>query len=176
MPTVAYRVTRSRRKFMKSPEIKAYMGRVMDTTVKPKFLGQFENVVASWKNKPKFKARKFLKPDSISLNVFPTGEHKKIWQYVSKGTKRHKIPKSPMPPGKALAFNWGGYHSYKAKTGPRGYYKGPGRVVGGTLHRFKQVDHPGNKAREFERIIRNRNKKWFNRTMENAWRRAIRRA
>lgn len=179
MPTIAYRTVRSRRKFVRHAEVRRELSRVLDGPVKKRFLKQFSRIVASWKpeNKPKFKARKFIRPDSISVDVFPTG-NTEIYMFVTKGTKRHKIPSVPKSGvGKDfLFFRWAGPGSYKPKTGPRGKFRGPGRVsAGAPLVRMKQVDHPGNKPRDFEGVIRKRNLKWWRRTMENAWRRALRR-
>ena len=171
MPTVAFRVTRRRRKFIKAPEVKKKLGVVMDNEVKPHFLAAFRRVVANWKHKVEFKARKFIRTDRIWLDVFPTGEHKKIWIFVTKGTRAHIIRAKNAP---VLAFLWGGKGSYKPKTKPVGKFGGPGVVTGGTMHFAKEVHHPGSEGRDFEKAIRDDNKKWFSRTMENGWRRIIR--
>lgn len=176
MPKVAYRAKRSRRKFNKSKEIKALLADFMDAEVKPHFVEQFEEIVADWKHKPDFKARKYIRADSIQIAVYPAGEHKLIWKYVSRGTRRHKIRAKNAP---FLVFPWGGKGSYRPKTRPSSGIAGPsfrglGKVVGGKTVRFKEVDHPGNKPRKFEEWIADREKDWYSREMENAWRRILR--
>lgn len=171
MPTVAMRVTRRRRKFMHSAKVKRQLAAVLDDTVKPHFIKSFERVVCNWKHKPEFKGRKFIRPNKMWVDIFAAGEHKKIWIFVTKGTRAHIIRAKR---GKTLAFQWGGKGSYKPKTKPPGKFGGPGVVVGGEMHFPKQVKHPGSKAREFEKVIAKDEKPWFSRTMENAWRRIIR--
>lgn len=172
MPTIATRVTRRRRKFSKMPAVQKLLGEVLDKEVKPHFLRRFRLVVMNWKHQVEFKARKFIRINKIWVDVFPTGEHKDIWRYVTGGTIRHDIPVRRAP---RLAFLWGGPGSYKPKTAPKGKIGGPGTVTGGTMHFPLIVDHPGSEAREFEATIAADEKKWFSRTMENAWRRIIRR-
>jgi len=89
---VAYKTIRSRRKFIKAPQIKKCLGAKMDKVVKPHFIQRFDMVVANWDHKPEVQARKFIKLDSLSINVFPAGEHKQIYIFVTGGTKPHKIP------------------------------------------------------------------------------------
>jgi len=171
MPTVAIRVTRGRRKFAQSRKVKRGLGVVLDNEVKPHFIDAFKRVVANWKHKVEFKARKFIRVDKIWLDVFPAGDNKDIWTFVTKGTRPHPIrPRR----AKTLAFLWGGKGSYKPKTAPVGKFGGPGVVSGGTMFFSKGVNHPGSEAREFEKTIKEDNKAWFSRTMENAWRRVIR--
>jgi hypothetical protein len=168
MPTVAMRAVRGRRRFANNAKVKRYLGNVVDDEVKPHFIQRFKMVVANWKHQVDFQARKFFRPDEIRLNVFPAGENKQIWIWVSGGTKGpYPIPKAG--PG-FLAFKTG----YKPKTKSPGKFGGPGIFTGSTVKGVMQVQHPGIEAREFERIIREDEESWYNRTMENAWRRAIR--
>ena len=173
MPNVAYRAIRSRRAFVNAPKVKAVLEQALDGEVKPHFIKAFEWVVANWEHKPDFKARKSIGADAISISVYPAGANKKIYIYVTKGTRPHPIPRTPKSKG-WLAFMWGGPGSYKAKTAPGGKFGGPGVVVGGKMTFAKQVQHPGFEGRNFEKVIKDDNKRWFSRTMESAWRRAIR--
>ncbi len=173
MPTIAYRAVRSRRIFVNAPKVKKYLEAGIDSEVKPHFLSKFRRVVSNWKHKVEFRARKFITVDAIKINIFAAGPHKRIWVFVTKGTKRHKIPKVPKRKG-SLAFMWGGPGSYIPKTSPPAKFGGPGAVRGGKMFFAKQVDHPGTKARPFPAEIRKEEKPWFNRTMENMWRRALR--
>jgi len=168
VPTVAYRVTRSRRKFIKAPEIKAALASHLDTVVKRRFLIRFRRVVGNWKHKPQFRARKFITTDYLKVNVFPAGPNKQIYKWVTDGTKGpYPIPKAG--PG-YLAFTLG----YKPKTKPVGQYGGMGVATGAKVRGVMQVMHPGIVPREFEKSIKEDEKPWVSRTLELAWRRAIR--
>ena len=169
MPTVAYRATRSRRKFMHSRKVRRMLADALDAEVKPHLVGEFDKVVADWDHKPEFKARKFIRGDRIWVNIFPAGIFKQIWKWVSGGTKGpYKIPKGG--PG-YLAFRTG----YVPRTRPVGKFGGPGKATGAWRRGVMQVTHPGIEARKFEETIAKEQKKWFSRTMNNAWRRIIRR-
>jgi len=171
MPTVAFRVTRKRRAFVNAPQVRKVLDATLDKEVKPHFIDEFDKVVSNWKHKPIFQGRKFVTADAIWVNIFPTGINKLIYTYVTKGTRPHVIRAKNVP---YLVFMWGGPGSYKAKTGTGGTFGGPGIVVGGELTVRRQVNHPGNAARNFESVILKKEKQWYSRTMENAWRRAIR--
>lgn len=123
-------------------------------------------IVANWKNKPDFKARKSITASEISVNVFPSGPNKKIWTFVDKGTKPHVIvPKN----ASRLAFRTG----YKPKTLAR-----PARTVsGGGISTgpkvfAQKVNHPGNEPRNFTLQIAKDIKPGFKKEIENAFRRA----
>ena len=166
---VAFRTIRSRRKFVNNPKIRKYMDRAVDTEVKPHFIDRFKMVVSNWEHKVDFQAKKYLTSDYTKLYVYPTGANKQIWAWVSGGTKGpYKIPKSG--PG-LLSFRTG----YKPKTKAVGKFGGPGVFTGARVTGIMQVkQHPGIEAREFEKTIMDDEKGWYNREMENAWRRAIR--
>lgn len=156
---------------MKAPTVKRKLGAVLDSEVKPYLIDKFDIIVADWKHKPEFKARKLITTNTIKVNVFPAGEHKMIWIYVSGGTRPHVIAAKRAP---TLAFMWGGPGSYRPKTTTAPSWRGLGAVIGGTMHFPKQVHHPGSKPRNFEKWVKKSSKKWYSRTMENAWRRVIR--
>ena len=171
MPTVAVRVTRSRKKLLEVPKVKAALSKAMDTEVKPHFVKEFDKVVANWKHNPEFKGMKKITADKITVSIFPS-KFKDIWGYVTKGTRPHIIRAKN---ARTLAFKWGGKGSYSPKTRPGGKFGGPGTSSGPMIFP-KRVKHPGSKAREFEKVIAQKNKKWFSSTMENIWRRVIRAA
>ena len=170
MPQIAYRAIRGRRKFSQSRQVIQELERTLDNVVKPHFIKQFEMRVANWEHKVTFEARKFITPNSISINVYPTGPNKDIWKYNTLGTRPHTIRAKHAP---ALSFMGGGA-IYVSKTAPGGKYGGPGIVYGGYPVYAKKVNHPGTEAREWESVIAKQNKQWYSQTMENAWRRAIR--
>ena len=134
---------------------------------------ELDKIVATWENKPRFKIRvgynyrpigqesytgRVYKRGSLVLGYRLVGTKKamQIWTWLNLGTKRHKIRAKNAP---RLAFMWGGPGSYKAKTTPGGRslkFGGPGTVSGGMLHRPVEVDHPGNKPRDFDGYIQHK--------------------
>lgn len=142
--------------------------RTIDATVKPEVLQYFERIVKSWKHKPGFRARKRATRQEIVIWVYPTGEHKAIWGYVSRGTRPHVI--RPVK-AQALHFRTG----YQPRTRPGGQYRGPGQATGDYVF-AQEVQHPGTKARDFERHIARWYRPKFRRHIENAMRRGARRA
>lgn len=166
MPTIAYRAVRSRRKFSEAPKVKAQLAAHLDGEVKPYFISKFDAVVADWEHRVDFKGRKFIRVDKIWVNVFPAGENKQIWIWVTLGTRPHVIEPRNAP---VLAFQLG----YQPHTRPIGKYGGPGQATGEWAF-ARRVNHPGGAARLFEKTIKDENKPWYSRSMENAWRRIIR--
>lgn len=170
MPTIAFRAVRSRKRFFNAAtgdRIKELLGQRMEEEVKPHLIDQFEEIVADWDHKVQFKGRKYIGPDSVRVAVFPTGKNKKIYEWVTKGTKPHIIEPKNAP---MLVFQLG----YIPHTSPGGGYGGAGRATGPTVGAM-HVDHPGTKAREFEKHIRRKNENWYSRKMEVIWKWAIRR-
>jgi len=154
----------------------------MDRRVKPALVKKHEAVVKDWTSDVKFAAKTFIRADSIAVYVFPTGKDKNIWTYVDRGTKPHKIRAKKAP---RLAFmmsvDAGGNFvrgGYVPKTMPVAT-----RVVGGgyvkspkALARPMEVDHPGTEPREFTWQIAREFLPEFRREVENAFRRAARKA
>ena len=170
MPQVLFRVIKA--KVPKWQPFHNEIAKALDSVVKPDLIAWFNKIVAAWKHRPSFKAKKSITPEEMQVYVYPTGMNAKIWRYVSGGTRRHIIrPKR----AKALAFVWGGPGSYKPRTTTSGGYKGPGKATGKDVL-FKSVNHPGNKARNFERHIARWYKKEFRRVMKNAVARGLRKA
>lgn len=117
---------------------------------KPDVLARFEDIVANWKHKPKFRARLKTTRNELKLVAKATGKNAKIWHYVSRGTKPHKITAKR---GKTLAFQWGGPGSYQPKTSPGPFWGGPGTVRDAKMAYPQSVDHPGFEGRHFEEWI-----------------------
>lgn len=154
----------------------AEINTTLDAVVKPDMIAWFNKIVASWKNRPDFKAIKKITREAMRVYVYPTGASAKIWQYVSGGTRGpYPIPKPGNTNAKILKFKWGGPGSYKARTTTSGGYKGPGKATGKIVLR-KRVSHPGIKARNFEKHIARWYYPTFRRTMKNAVARATRKA
>jgi hypothetical protein len=152
---------------------------VLDTVVKRKLVQEHEKIVKDWTSDVGFAARKVIKPDSISVYVFPTGKDKMVWIYVDKGTKPHTITAKKAP---RLAFQMrtsGGKPvrgGYTPKTLPGVVVAGGGYVrPPKTLVRPYAVDHPGNEPRGFTLAIAEDFLPFFRKEMENAFRRVTRR-
>jgi len=163
---VTYRAVRSRRKFIKAPEVKKKLAAGMDAEVKPHLIDEFKKRVANWKHKPDFKARKHIETDRIYVYVYPAGEHKNLWIWTDKGTPAHKIRAKNAP---SLSFMLG----FWPKTNVGGQYGHPGGSSPPAVF-AQEVDHPGTAPRRFTENIAKEQKKWYSRTMENLWRRVIR--
>ena len=171
MPQVLFRAIKA-----KQSDFRVFYNEIekaLDGVVKPDLLAYFNKVVKAWKNPPVFQARKKISLVDMQIYVYPTGPNAEIWKYVSFGTRPHIIrPKR----AKALSFQWGGPGSYKPRTTTSGGYNGPGKVVGGKPVAFKHVNHPGNKARNFEKFIARWYKTRFKKVMDDAVRRGVRAA
>ena len=170
-PMILYRATRSRRALSNVDAVRRELERTIDEKVKPLYYKRFKEVVANWSSDVDFELRKFIRPDGISLRVYPRGEDAKIWVFVSHGTKRHTITAKNAP---FLIFVWGGKGSYVPKTTSGGGFGGPGIVMGGKVVGAKRVNHPGNAPRDFEKRIQADLQPECRYIMELAWRRGIR--
>lgn len=98
-------------------------------------------IVATWKRKVRFEKR-VTAGLTVNLRVWTDDD---IYNMLDKGTRRHPIPKHPLPPGRFLAFPGG---KYRAKSKPRFIGSMPGGTSGKTEFR-KQVMHPGTKPRKW---------------------------
>lgn len=175
MARVLFRNVRAKRRRNPIEELNkvalAELGVAMDQT-KTALVKSHEIVVADWDHQPGFAARKFITPELLSVTVFPTGEHKKIWIFVDRGTKPHEIrPKR----ARKLKFPSG---KYVPKTLPRPArtVSGGGKTVGGDGPIFADVvKHPGSEGRNFTKEIAEDIEPDFKRVTENAFRRINRR-
>ena len=171
MPVVAVRYHRGRRKFSQYAVVKKEMISTHDRIIKPKFIRAFDEIVSNWKNRAGFAGRLMQNIDGLKLYIFPTGsaKAKQIWKWNVEGTPAHDIPVKTAP---WLQFKAG---SYLPKTGPGGkWFGGPGKTVGGTFVRTLLVKHPGTDPRNWPTVVAKKNKAFYSRTVENAWKRAMR--
>lgn len=140
----------------------------IDKKIKPPLLKSHERIVANWKNKPDFQAKKVIRPDSIGVYVFPTGENKMIWIYVDQGTRPHVILPKRAP---RLRFKTG--YIPKTLARPARTVAGGGRATGDVVF-AKRVNHPGSEGREFTKQIAKDIEPDFKNEIENAFRRTAR--
>lgn len=105
---------------------------------------RYDEVVSNWKHKPKFTIRR----SRYTVDVDITGPNARIFSYVDQGTRAHLIRAKRRP---LLKFRGG----YQAKTRVNNTkFKGSGQASGRWMSK-RVVHHPGSKARNFTRIIRN---------------------
>lgn len=147
----------------------------MDKKIKPALVKSHEKVVEDWTSDVGFAARTYIRKDSITVYVYPTGEDKEIWNYVDRGTKAHPIKAKNKP---RLAFMWGGPGSYVPKTlaRPARTVQGGGYVKNPTLRTPYQVQHPGSEGRGFTKQIARDIEPFFHKEINNAFRRVARKA
>ena len=133
--------------------------------------GDFEKTTATWKRKPKFEVDISLTGPGPIVLVDTNDE---IYNYVNSGTKPHPIfagiytGKSNK---KALAFP----SRFTAKTKP-GYIGSMRGSSGGKTVVVPYVNHPGTKARSFDKVIQKRRQKWFKKEMEAAMKEAAKKS
>ena len=171
MPMVGVRFNRGRKRFSQYAVVKKEMTTTHNQVIKPQFIRAFDDIVSNWTNRPAFAAKLMQNVDGLKLYVFPQGSEKakQLWKWNVEGTKAHDIPVKNAP---ALAFTAG---TYLPKTGPGGkWYGGPGSVVGGQFVRPLLVKHPGTEPRNWPTVVAKKNKAFYSRTVENAWKRAMR--
>lgn len=126
----------------------------------------FELTTAFWEHKVKFE--KLIDVSGAKVEIL-IGTDDEIYGYVNNGTKPHKI--KPKGKGYPLAFMVGG----SPKTTPGKAVSSKGTL--GTLPvKAMEVDHPGTKAREFDKQIAKKFEKKFANTAQKALDRAIKRA
>ena len=132
---------------------------------------EFEITTIGWKTDVKFEELISLGPTSIDILVATDNE---IYGYVNDGTRPHVIAAKK---GKTLAFRWGGPGSYKAKTASGKQVHNPaGGQTSGKMIFPMAVQHPGTKAREFDKLIKKMFEKKFTRAMELALKKGVARS
>lgn len=136
--------------------------------IRKDLLDDFERTTKTWKHKVKFTG--MVKVGSAAGGVsIEVSTKDKIYGYVDRGTRKHPIPKQPKRKG-TLAWHPGS----SPKTEPNVILSTPGSP--GRGWRFaKQVQHPGTKARNFSKVIKQSYQKEFRNRMQNALDRFARR-
>lgn len=115
---------------------------------------KFMETVSTWKKKPYFFKTVEVLPDRIVLKVYTTDT---IYGYVSRGTKKHRIP--TVAAGQVLRYREG----YVAKTVPGVLTAGSGGAFG--AYKFftakrKYIKHPGFRGRKFPTLVRKETKQY----------------
>ena len=136
-------------------------------------------IVDNWRNKPIFKSQIRVGPKEISIWIRITNRKKilnplyggtigDLWKWINEGVKPHPIEARYKP---YLVFQEGPYIS---KTGV-GWYGGPGTRVG-PFRRVRKIErHPGFKGRDFVGSVGQTVRLRFNRAVDAAYKRGLRR-
>ena len=157
---------RRNRIFENAKRLRDEVERTLEKEVGPHYIKEFEKVTSDWQHKPDWKQQLKSKRATSELTVYPSGKNAKIWAWVSRGTKAHRIAARRAP---LLAFRT----NYSARTQPVGRYSvGSGRATGPLVF-ARTVNHPGNKARKFEEVISKKQSPWFYKTMDKAFKRGV---
>lgn len=110
-------------------------------------LKDFERTVKTWKRKPEFYLSTRFRVGSRNVEII-VGTDNIIYGYVNDGTRAHIIrPKR----SKVLRFQ----SKYRSKTMPNQTFSRAGGGSGGFVFAQK-VNHPGTKARNFDKVITDR--------------------
>jgi len=117
-------------------------------------LVDFKVTTATWQHQPDFETKK---PNEATRTVETDDE---IYGYVSGGTKPHVI----VAHGKALRFPGPGF---RPKSRPGAIRSNQGSKGKGMVFR-KKVNHPGSKARDFDKAIADKWNKELPITMQRA--------
>lgn len=171
MTVTKVRWIRGRRKFMNHQKLIDEIKRTHKAVIGPKFVSEFKKIVANWRHRPGFSAALAISRAKLEMKIYPTGDRqtRQIWKWNVEGTRAHPIVPVRAP---ALRFRAG---RYMAKTGPRGkWYGGPGTVAGGQWVSTQMVAHPGTEPREWPSVIGKKLTPFWQREMENAFRRGVR--
>jgi hypothetical protein len=149
----------------------------LNRDINPRVVREFNDIVSNWDTKVDFVVTQEVTSAGIVTSVTPSGPGAMTWASVSGGTPGHWIPVKDRPSrsGKGSAAML--MYRYKPKTSPTlaRAWGGPGTYFGGGAYR-RLAYHPGAKARNFEKAVVEAVRKEFYRFLENALRRAVRRA
>jgi uncharacterized protein VirK/YbjX len=127
-----------------------------------------EAVVRDWTHRVKFQKRVSVSRRQVSATVWATGQHRKLYQWIDKGTQPYLILPRRAP---YLTFRAG----YDARTQAVARFNaGTGRHYG-AWRRKRAVRHPGIRARKFSETFNQEILPDFRRDVENAIRRGLRR-
>ena len=127
----------------------------------------FDQTTATWEHGVKWIRRSKVSGRVVEVVV---GTNDEIYKYVSVGTRPHLIPRTPKTAG-ALRFRTG----YTPKTTP-GVLRSRAGGARGDYAYAKQVRHPGTDARKFAETIAKEFERPFKKIVDDAMRRAARKA
>lgn len=134
------------------------MGRIITNTLNAVALAvkaDFGVTVQTWKDKPTFA---ISNPTPYQRQISTDDP---IYTMLNDGTRAHLIrPKA----GGVLVFKT----PFRSKTVPRTIASGPGASGGNTIFTARPIQHPGTKARAWDKTIQEKWDKRFAQTMQRA--------
>lgn len=126
---------------------------VLQSRIGPMLANAFEDRATGWKDSPNFEQKFSETTDQMVMAVTPQGKNRKIWIYVSGGTKSHMIyNRKRTSKGHGLYIK-GGVGGYSPRTRPGNVFGGSGTYNMSASFRAFAVHHPGIQPREFEKHI-----------------------
>lgn len=135
----------------------------------------FNDVVSSWKNKPRFIIHYATNDREITLEVYAVGNAADVWGWINRGTgkwgaKGQPYPIRPKQPGYPLKFRGG----YNPRTKPVAMYDVGNGKASGEWRSPMEVMHPGIEPRKFDEAAQENIKPYFRRRINNSIRREVR--
>lgn len=112
----------------------------------PEVKSLFRKTTNGWDNAPYWLDTMKRTTNYLSDTIYPGGENADQYALVNHGAKIHDIPKSGTT---FMRFQPG----YTASTTPRVLKSGPKQRSGNYVTAYKIKNHPGFKAREFDKTI-----------------------
>ena len=149
------------RELFRDIHVKTAIAQKQRNVTAPEVLRDFWDTVEGWESHPSFSTKQFINDREIRIKIYPSGRGLSQYSLVNLGSPKHPIP----------AKRPGGFLRYQT-----GYISA---TVAGSLfsHRkqrfgaFRQnyyVNHPGFKAREFDKLIAKKNADKFAQDMQDA--------
>ena len=138
------------------------IAQVMVKKTAPEVYSLFKGTIEGWNNKPAFTRKLRRSKSYMSMSVWATGTNANQYELVNQGAARHDIPKTGTT---YMRFPDG--RGYKSATRPRILKSGPRSNSGAMVIKYK-VDHPGFKAREFDKTIRDQYEPIFRKDIQDA--------
>lgn len=181
MPVVTYRTFHTRGVYLNMQSFRNEIRKTMDSKINPLIESDLQEIAQDLNLQLDFSPTTEITPDRITVTFTPQGTGAHVWNWVSQGTEDHWIPLSQLT--RPTRRGYKGYKPslllarYSPKTSPtlRGSFGGVGKYTTTPVYRQK-VHHPGIKPRYLERSVAYNVRKDFYSILENALRRAVRRA
>ncbi len=120
------------------------IARVQRQTSVPRLKKLFQKTVFGWSRKPDFGWAQQRSSDSMSIAMYPSGQHADKWELVNAGAPAHFIK----PKRGFLRFRPG----YRSATTP-GQLQSRRAYRSGAYVGSRGVNHPGFAARKFDELI-----------------------
>lgn len=145
---IGLKAIKGRRTMPDSARLRSELNLVLGTSLNV-IEADYRLTFATWRHRPRLFRRK-LRSGEFDVGVYPNTPAGKIWYYVNDGTRPHKIRARK---ARVLRFFKGGTAKTRrgiipAGTGSKG--------TDGPIFR-REVDHPGNAARNFDDAITQKN-------------------